>query len=154
MIAASRSPIASSRTSAADSSEPAAKRFKRSKAVVALPTSGTEVSRERVFIDLFAGDGGLGRAVGRFMEVVLDDPFTVGGTDFLDPTAVDSLRQRCADMHARGVEIYFNVAPPCSSFSRARDRSARTRLRSTEFPGGLISSQVVEDGNTIAKRTT
>ena len=153
VIAASTSPIASSGRSAADSSEPAVKRRKRPKAVAPLPTSGTEVCRKRIFLDLFAGDGGLGKAVGRFMEVVLDDPFTVGDTDFLDQSAVDSLRDRCAAWHAQGVEIYFNAAPPCSSFSRARDRSARTRLRSTAHPGGLKSSQVVETGNTIARRT-
>ena len=56
-------------------------------------------------------------------------------------------------MHARGEGIYFNVAPPCSSFSRARDRSARTKLRSAEFPGGIKSTQVGENGNTIARRT-
>ena len=89
VIAASTSPIASSGRSAADSSEPAAKRRKRPKAVAPLPTSGTEVCRKRIFLDLFAGDGGLGKALGRFMEVVLDDPFAVGAqTSWINPLSI------------------------------------------------------------------
>ena len=54
--------------------------------------------------------------------------------------------------------------PPCSTFSRARDRSAATRLRSSEFPAGLpelspelsaVAAEAMkflsEEGNLIAK---
>jgi hypothetical protein len=51
-----------------------------------------------------------------------------------------------------------HFAPPCSTFSRARDRSTFTKLRSSTHPGGLPSLSVkqretVNEANDIAKNT-
>ena len=50
-----------------------------------------------------------------------------------------------------GTQIIFHFAPPCATFSRARDRSVRTRLRSTLHPEGIppIKPRALE-GNRIA----
>ena len=52
-----------------------------------------------------------------------------------------------------GKLVVFHVAPPCASFSRARDRNKRTRLRCSAFPGGWYSDPVTLYGNAIAKNT-
>ena len=55
-----------------------------------------------------------------------------------------------------GVErrIVAHFGTPCASFSRARDRSARTRLRSKEHPWGFSRTcPVTELGNQLARRT-
>ena len=50
----------------------------------------------------------------------------------------------------------MHLAPPCSSFSRARDRSMKTKLRSSDYPGGLPelcadSAAIVSQANRIAE---
>ena len=50
--------------------------------------------------------------------------------------------------------MIFHVAPPCSTFSRARDRCQRTRLRSTSLPAGWYPDDFsTKQGNAIAKNT-
>ena len=46
------------------------------------------------------------------------------------------------------------MAPPCTSFSRARDRSGRTRLRTRARPEGLyVDDPATVNGNLIARLT-
>ena len=107
-----------------------------------------------MFVEMFAGSGELSKAVRRVMETLTDDPFTVGGTDFLDPDALHDFKGRLAALRTSGAELYFHVAPPCSTFSRARDRSARTRLRSREQPEGFDPQERrTREGNEIALAT-
>ena len=81
-------------------------------------------------------------------------PSTVGGTDFLDPQALADLKRRLAELSSSGADLYSHVAPPCSTFSRTRDRSARTKLRSTTHPEGLHpGDHRTEEGNRIALAT-
>ena len=49
--------------------------------------------------------------------------------------------------------LSFTWPHPCSTFSRARDRSHRTRLRSSAHPEGIVQNPLVEEGNLIATRT-
>ena len=50
--------------------------------------------------------------------------------------------------------LIVHFAPPCSTFSRARDRSAKTKVRSRTRPGGIHPiPQFVKDANEIAEAT-
>ena len=47
----------------------------------------------------------------------------------------------------------MHLAPPCSTFSKARDRHFKTRVRSQANPGGFWPRQKkVREANVIAKR--
>ena len=47
----------------------------------------------------------------------------------------------------------MHFAPPCASFSRARDRAKRTKLRSTDQPGGLTAkAKSCREPNAIARK--
>ena len=73
--------------------------------------------------------------------------------DFTDADQVDALQSLWKRHDDEGTQLLFHVAPPCSTFSRARDRSSRTRLRSSRHPGGIVDNAIVQEGNLIARRT-
>ena len=53
-----------------------------------------------------------------------------------------------------GFQLFFHVAPPCATFSCARDRAWRTQLRSVAHPGGLYPTDSrTQEGNLIARNT-
>ena len=61
-----------------------------------------------------------------------------GGWDLSDADAIERLKgylRGLASVH----KLVVHFAPPCRTFSRARDRSVRTRLRSSAEPWGLSS---------------
>ena len=60
-----------------------------------------------------------------------------GGTDFASRPQVDLLKAHLRALRISGKRLIIHLAPPCSTFSRARDRSEATRLRSTSHPAGL-----------------
>ena len=89
-----------------------------------------------VFLELFAGNGELSDQVAKVTETLPpQDYHTKNGIDFTDIDAVHSLWQEWRALADQGVQLLFHVAPPCATFSRARDRSHRTRLRSSALPG-------------------
>ena len=47
------------------------------------------------------------------------------------------MRAKLTQLRAAGHQLVLHFAPPCATFRAARNRSARTRVRSREFPGGL-----------------
>ena len=50
-------------------------------------------------------------------------------------------------------KLFLQLAPPCSTFSRARDRARRTRVRSMNQPAGIRPrSKKVKEGNEMAKQ--
>ena len=54
---------------------------------------------------------------------------------------------------SRKWRLVMNLVPPCSTFSRARDRPRRTRVRSMRQPGGnLPGSRTIIQANTVARR--
>ena len=107
-----------------------------------------------MFVELFAGTARLSQAVNRFLDTRPDDALTMGGTNFLDPIAIEALKKRCAEFVKDGRLLFFHVAPPCSTFSRARDRGARTRLRTPASPQGIQPNERrTEEGNRIARAT-
>ena len=50
---------------------------------------------------------------------------------------MEELLQELGALATSGVMLMVHLAPPCATFSRARCRSTRTRLRSNERPQGL-----------------
>ena len=108
-----------------------------------------------VFLELFAGNGELSDQVAKVTETLPpQDYHTKNGIDFTDLHAVHSLWQEWRALADQGVQLLFHVAPPCATFSRARDRSHRTRLRSSALPGGWYPNDPrTQEGNTIARHT-
>ena len=106
-----------------------------------------------LFIELFAGSGQLTKHVSRVLPCLPPQDVDLDGADFLIADQVTSLKQLWKQHADQGTHLIFHVAPPCSTFSRARDRSHRTRLRSTAHPEGLVQSPLVDEGNLIATRT-
>ena len=150
-----------------DSSASSSSRLKRSRSCS--PVSSRKRSRSQaqasagkphgevrfVFLELFAGTGHLTDHVTKIVETLPpQDHHSLGGVDFLDDEAVQGLWTSWQSLHDSGARLLFHVAPPCSTFSRARDRNARTKLRSSAYPGGLYpSDQATKEGNHIALNT-
>ena len=91
------------------------------------------------FLEFFSGEGGLTAAVAR--TGVPTDPANdhfSGGVDFSNVAEVNALKEYIQGLHASGIQVMLHVAPPCATFSRARDRSWKTRLRSKDRPQGLL----------------
>ena len=115
------------------------------------PSSSPKV----VFLELFAGTGGLSTAVAKVIPTLPpQDLQTLGGVDFADGPAVQAWCETLRAALAEFDHVIFHVAPPCSTFSRARDRSHRTRLRSSALPSGWYPHDAnTIYGNAIAKNT-
>ena len=106
----------------------------------------------RVFIDLFAGAGGVGRAMSRHGFWVLRWDILLGeGYNLLVPRTQRMLRGWVLS----GLVAAWHAAFPCTSFSRARDRGGGpARLRSDARPEGLLNLSPadaikVKDGNRL-----
>lgn len=121
----------------------------------ALELRRSKLLRGRVFLEVFAGKGALGRALRArgFGVVVVDIAL---GHDLKDPE-VQLLLQGWIDS---GVAWGLWLGTPCSSFSRARRAPENSRwpgpLRSSEHPAGLpqlkeLDRQKVVEGNLLAK---
>ena len=110
-----------------------------------------------IFIEFFAGDARLTeafRAVG--IRCRAPDDLVTGGTDFEIASQVRKVREELRALRTDDLCLAIHLAPPCSTFSRARDRSKATCLRSSSQPEGLSSlspSQKidVERANRIAR---
>lgn len=108
-----------------------------------------------IFIECFAGKGELSKAVHR-IGVPVDTPqdINTGGVDFADDRQVIALWEHWRTLANFGLNLLFHFAPPCSTFSRARDRSWRTKLRSTLSPEGLYPEDAnTQLANAIARNT-
>ena len=106
-----------------------------------------------MFCEFFSGDGPLSEAV-RALGVPVREPDDLkhGGTDFSDAAAVAELRRELGELAASGVKLVVHLAPPCSTFSRARNRHPKTKLRTREFPQGLPRKMhLCKEANYIAR---
>ena len=137
-------------SSSSSSQEPPQKRHQPASDV---PSSSTSTPR-LLFLDCFAGSAVLSQAMSRLgFETIADDAAS-GGTDYLDSTQVAEVWQSWEDWTNKGHKLAFHFAPPCSSFSRARDMNSRTRLRDTSRPEGINpEEEKTAQGNMIALRT-
>ena len=106
------------------------------------------------FVELFAGAGPLTAAV-RATGVPCLAPQDIehGGADLADDDQFEQLLDLWRHSCAQGLLPIFHMGTPCSSFSRARDRSARTRIRSPQHPWGLFPHPASQLGNQLAIRS-
>ena len=104
-----------------------------------------------LFYECFAGSAGLSAEVRALGVEAVADEASQGGTNFTDEEDVERLRGKLEAWQRDGWRIALHLAPPCSTFSRARDRGRRTRLRSSKYPAGLPGKEDrVCDANRIA----
>ena len=105
------------------------------------------------FVEFFAGTGNLTEAVAK-AGVPTDPPndVTTGGLDFRKLEDVEKMKTYLAGLTANGIKLMVHLAPPCATFSRARDRSWKTRLRSTLRPQGLLGKGAqCREANIVAR---
>merc|ERR1712051_829771 len=74
-----------------------------------------------------------------------------GGADLRDRAQVHLLLDQLRRWVALGYDLVVHLAPPCATFSTARDRSWRTKVRGPRCPQGYAprSAKVLE-GNHLA----
>ena len=119
---------------------------------------GEAVLKDVTFLELFAGEAGLTKAVQRAGGVVMD-PVDVNDNDAtvnFDLRKTGHFKKLKKLIKEKKVR-WLHLAPPCKTFSRARRRdkyaNAR-RLRSVQFPGGLEpKSALVKEANLLAARS-
>ena len=114
----------------------------------------TSVQKRVLFCEFFAGTGALTDAV-RAVGIDCRDPdeFESGGVDFDQVQQVGGLKDELRSLSSQGWQLALHLAPPCATFSRARDRRPSTRLRSMDTPLGLApSNDKVQKGNRIGRR--
>ena len=114
---------------------------------------------DSTFMELFAGEAGLTRAVERRVGTVFNpadiqqNHFVKKTFNLLCKTAFKELKKKIKARQIRWVHL----ASPCKTFSRARrrDRHAKARiLRTRTFPGGLWPrSKLVQEANVLASRS-
>ena len=121
---------------------------------------GGEVNLRRevegiVFIEFFAGEAGLSAAVAaRGITCDVPQDVNTGGADFGDVNDVLAVKAWLQEWKSNGFKLLLHFAPPCATFSRARDRSHKTRLRSTQRPQGLLGRGLAcRTANRIARHT-
>lgn len=118
------------------------------------PGASVEAGKGFIFIELFAGSGALTQAVGKHVSTLPPQDLSLGGVDFANDGRVRDLWKEWQHRADEGFKLLFHVAPPCASFSRARDRSVRTRLRSSSSPAGLYPDDPTTHlGNIVAQNT-
>ena len=107
-----------------------------------------------IFVEIFAGKGVLTKSVAELgMKVEEPNDFQNGGTDFRKGKQVEQLKERLCQLAGQSNHLMLHLAPPCATFSRARDRSRRTRLRSNLCPEGLASkTDETKEANQVARR--
>jgi hypothetical protein len=109
-----------------------------------------------IFIEFFAGEGGLTCTMKKRGVKCWDaNDAASGGVDFEVEVELTELKSLLRDLRTDGHRFAIHFAPPCCTFSRARDRSRATQLRSTKHPGGLPGldagqRKIVASANRIA----
>ena len=89
------------------------------------------------------------------VAVLPPDDWASGGTDFTSQSDLRTLRSKLKELSDQGHHLMLHFAPPCATFSLARNRAKRTQLRSSAYPGGLprlspASRIRVADANLVA----
>ena len=76
------------------------------------------------FAEFFAGHGGLTKAMlGKGIRCRGPDEVENGGIDFMQDEEVAKLKEELRTLRTEGATLLLHFAPPCSTFSRARDRA-------------------------------
>ena len=109
---------------------------------------------EIVFLEIFAGSAQLTQAMRRVGVTCLPpEDIASGGTEFRDEERVNELKEKLKDLASAGKRLVLHLAPPCSTFSHARDRSARTKVRDAQHVAGIDPRpEEVVEANDIATK--
>ena len=115
---------------------------------------GQPMKGEPFFLEVFAGAGILTECMRKSgIHTAKPDEIFFGGTDFMQAEQVEALKEKIDEWAKIASRMVIHLAPPCRTFSRARDRGSATRLRSPQEPGGLDPLEdATAEGNTIALR--
>ena len=107
-----------------------------------------------LFCEFFAGEGVLTAGVKlKGVPAATPEDVASGGLDFRHASTVDIIKTRLRNIVAEGTKVMLHLAPPCATFSRARDRSYKTRLRSKARPQGLLGKTWwTKEANVVATR--
>jgi hypothetical protein len=112
-----------------------------------------------VFIELFAGAGGLTLAINKLKLPTLHamDVAAPSGDVEYEDLRKESTYRKYLDIAKSGKVRWMHGAPPCKTFSRARRRDrygSAAILRSDQFPQGLPGkrNRLVVEGNLLAMR--
>ena len=117
--------------------------------------SQVSLDRPFVFVEFFAGTAVLTRRGREFgVETASPEDVITGGYDLCNTDDKEQVRAALGRL-GRERRIYVHFAPPCSSFSRLRNRGARVQLRSDCMPEGIPDEagrlpQDVVRGNALA----
>ena len=109
---------------------------------------------QTIFKEYFAGKAELSKAVAK-VGVVIGEPedLASGGLDFVDKRTVQRVKEELTRLASGAHHLVVHFAPPCASFSRARDRAKRTKLRSAAHPDGIPSKvKACRIPNLVAKK--
>jgi hypothetical protein len=116
--------------------------------------------KQVMFVEFFAGDALLTRTFEKAgIRCREPDDLATGGTDFASAAQVRKVREELRNLRTdEDLCLMLHFATVCATFSRARDRSEATRLRSAEFPAGLPDlspekQKEVDCANLCAKHT-
>ena len=121
-----------------------------------VPDQSVRLDKTRFrFCEFFAGAAALTAAVDAVgVPVRCPDDLTDGGVNFLHLAELAPLRKELFSLLASGVQLSAHFAPPCATFSRARDRNDRTRLRSNACPQGFPRvADRTREANLVARHT-
>ena len=107
-----------------------------------------------MFVEIFSGSGNLTSAVRRAgLQCMPPNDLANGGTDFESTKEVEELKAALKEKSDEGFRLVVHLAPPCSTFSRARDRSEQTKVRSKNRVAGILPvSDEIQAANRIALR--
>ena len=120
-----------------------------------VPTATLRPPTGVLFIEIFAGEGRLSQAVARLgVRTAPPQDLMTGGFDFSVEHEVRQLWVMWKHWAQSSDKLIFHFAPPCSTFSTARDRSPKTKLRSATHPEGIPPiSPKAHEGNRVAAST-
>ena len=118
-------------------------------------TDTEQVEHDALFVEFFAGCAVLTDHVAKLgVPTETPEDLELGGADFSKTDDIEYLKTKLAEHRHAGKHLVVHFAPPCATFSRARDRSHRTRLRSRQRPQGLLGKGLAcREANIIARNT-
>jgi hypothetical protein len=97
-----------------------------------------KTTNKGLFVEFFAGSGVLTTAVASAgVRTAPPNDVATGGFDLSSRAGLDQAKDYLKELSAWTETLMVHLAPPCSTFSRARDRSWKSRLRSKDRPQGL-----------------
>ena len=109
-----------------------------------------------LFVELFPGEGSLTKAVAATSTPTFCVPdFAAGGLDLRELANVETVIAQIMEA-AQGRTVVLAAAPPCSTMSKVRNRSSRTRVRNRHHISGLPglplqTAAKVADANALAE---